>query len=122
MITRLSKAFFLSLILCISANGRVESVRLQSKLVNTTLPYNVILPTDYETSKTTRYPVLYLLHGLMGHYSDWVARTNIADYAAGYRMIVVMPEGNDSWYTDAPTAKYESYILRELIPDVQERY
>jgi len=125
MITRLSKAFFLSLILCISANGRVETVRFQSKLVNTTLPYNVILPAGYETSKTTRYPVLYLLHGLMGHYSDWIARTNVADYAADYRMIVVMPEGNDSWYTDAPTVatgKYESYILRELIPDVQQRY
>ncbi len=124
---RLFKAFLLSLVLCICAlaNGRVETVRFQSKLVNTTLPYNVILPTDYETSKTTRYPVLYLLHGLTGHYSDWLARTNVADYAAGYRMIVVMPEGNDSWYIDSPTIpthNYESYILRELIPDVQQRY
>ena len=105
--------------------ARVETVRFQSKLVNTTLPYNVILPTDYDTSRTTRYPVLYLLHGLTGHYSDWVARTNVADYAAEYRMIVVMPEGNDSWYTDSATVttdKYESYILKELIPDVQQRY
>jgi S-formylglutathione hydrolase FrmB len=110
----------LILIICVSvfANGRVETVRFQSKLINATLPYNVILPTDYDTSKTTRYPVLYLLHGLMGHYNDWVARTNIADYAAGYRLIIVMPEGNDSWYID----KYESYILQELIPDVQQRY
>ncbi len=80
------------------AHARVETVQFQSKLINATLPYNVILPTDYDTSKTTRYPVLYLLHGLMGHYNDWVSRTNIADYAAGYRIIVVMPEGNDSWY------------------------
>ena len=105
-----------------AANGRVETVRFQSKLINTTLPYNVILPVDYETSKTTRYPVLYLLHGLTGHYSDWVARTNVADYAAGYRMIVVTPEGNDSWYTDSTNGKYESYILKELIPDVEQRY
>ena len=119
--------FLLSFVLCVSviANGRVETVRFQSKLINTTLPYNVILPTDYETSKTTRYPVLYLLHGLTGHYSDWVARTNVADYAAEYRMIVVMPEGNDSWYTDSAaiqTDKYESYILKELLPDVEQRY
>src|SRR5438045_3682621 len=36
-----------------------------------------------------------------------------------------MPEGNDSWYTDSATVttdKYESYILQELIPDVQQRY
>jgi S-formylglutathione hydrolase FrmB len=69
--------------------------------------------------------VLYLLHGLGGHYSDWVTRTNVADYAAQYRMIVVMPEGNDSWYTDSatkPNDKYESYLVKELIPDVQRRY
>ncbi len=100
-------------------------MRFQSKLVNTTLPYNVILPTDYDTSKTTRYPVLYLLHGLTGHYSDWVTRSNVADYASDYRMIVVMPEGNDSWYTNSATIttdKYETYILNELIPDVEQRY
>src|SRR5437764_1065947 len=83
----------------------VETIQLQSKLVNATLPYNVILPADYRTSKTTRYPVLYLLHGLGGHYSDWLTRTNVADYAAQYRMIVVMPEGNDGWYVDGASVR-----------------
>lgn len=111
--------------LCSSVAARVETVRFQSKLVNATLPYNVILPPDYDTSRATRYPVLYLLHGLTGHYSDWATKTNVADYAAEYRIIVVMPEGNDGWYTDSATIttdKYESYILQELLPDVQQRY
>ena len=103
----------------------IETVHLQSKLVNATLRYNIILPPDYRASNTTRYPVLYLLHGLSGHYTDWVTKTNVADYAANYRMIVVMPEGNDGWYTDSATVlndKYESYFLSELIPEVQKRY
>jgi S-formylglutathione hydrolase FrmB len=100
------------------ANSRVDTVKFQSKLVNATLPYNVILPPDYVAAKTARYPVLYLLHGLTGHYTDWVGRTNIADYAVQYRIIVVTPEGNDSWYIE----NYETYILLELIPDVQQRY
>ena len=114
------RVILLSFFLCASAaaNGRVETIRFQSKLIEATVPYNVILPTDYDTSRTTRYPVLYLLHGLTGHFSDWVTRTNIANYAGEYRMIVITPEGNDSWYVD----KYESYILQELIPDVQKRY
>jgi len=124
---RFFNAALVTFLLCLSvaANGRVETVRLQSKLVNATLPYNVVLPADYESARTTRYPVLYLLHGLTGHYSDWVARTNVADYASEYRLIVVMPEGNDGWYTDSATVttdKYESYILQELLPDVQQRY
>ncbi|HSP62330.1 MAG TPA: alpha/beta hydrolase family protein [Pyrinomonadaceae bacterium] len=103
----------------------VETVQFQSKLVNTTLPYNVILPPDYRASGTTRYPVLYLLHGFGAHFSEWVTRSNVADYVARYRMIVVMPEGNNGWYTDSAgvaTDRYESYILKELIPDVQKRY
>ena len=103
----------------------VETIQFSSKLINTTVPYNVILPRDYKTARTTRYPVLYLLHGFTGHYDDWIARTNIADYAAQYRLLVVMPEGNNSWYIDSatvPTDKYETYILQELIPDVERRY
>lgn len=106
-------------------SASVQTVQLQSKLVNATLPYNVILPADYRASSATRYPVLYLLHGLGGHYSDWVTRTNLADYASQYRMIIVTPEGNDGWYTDSVSdrnGKYESYILRELMPDVQKRF
>ena len=123
--TRLLSLALLTFCLTQIANARVETVKLQSKLVNATLPYNVVLPVDYDASRTTRYPVLYLLHGLDGHYSDWLSRTNVADYAAEYSLIVVMPEGNDGWYTDSAilaTDKYESYILKELLPDVEERY
>src|SRR5262249_54221658 len=106
-------------------NTSVQTVQLQSKLINATLPYNVVLPPGYRAATVTRYPVLYLLHGLSGHYSDWVARTNIADYVAQYRLIIVMPEGNDSWYVDGAAGvndKYETYILKELMPDVDQRY
>ena len=131
------KRFILSLIVLLSfvsgypfatASGsvpRVETVQFQSQLVNTRLPYNVILPPGYSAASTTRYPVLYLLHGWAGHYSDWITRTQVADYAAQYRLIVVMPEGNNSWYVDSggvAADKYETYILTELIPDVDKRF
>jgi putative tributyrin esterase len=114
----ISPTVLLILFICVPANARIETIQFQSKLVGTTLPYNVVLPADYDTSRMTRYPVLYLLHGLTGHYSDWTSRSNVADHVARYRMILVTPEGNDSWYVD----KYETYILDELIPDVQRRY
>ena len=117
--------FFLFALTVQAQSASVETIQFQSKLTNATLPYNVILPPDYRGSSATRYPVLYLLHGFGGHYSDWVTHANVADYAAQYRMIVVMPEGNNGWYTDSAgvaSDKYESYILRELIPDVQKRY
>lgn len=126
--SRIGGLFLLFLALSCAAhaqNSSVQTIQLQSNLVKTTLSYNVVLPPDYRTASTARYPVLYLLHGFGGHYTDWVTRTNVADYAAQYRMIVVTPEGNNSWYTDSvstTTDKYESYILKELIPDVQKRF
>ena len=92
-----------------------------------TLPYNVVLPVDYDRpdAKAKRYPVLYLLHGLTGHYDNWTTRTKLSDYAAQYPIIIVTPEGNNGWYTDSATVstdKYETYILEELIPDVERRY
>lgn len=121
-------AYLLLLVVSCAAHAQsssVQTIQLPSTFVNTTLSYNVILPPDYRTSTVSRYPVLYLLHGLGGHYTDWVNRTNLADYAAQYRMIIVMPEGNDSWYVDGAGGvpdKYESYILKELMPDVDKRY
>ena len=109
------------------ANPRVQTIQFESKLVGKTLPYNVLLPVNYNQpdSRTKRYPVIYLLHGLTGHYTNWLEKTKLVDYTASYEFIIVMPEGNDGWYTDSatvPTNKYESYILSELIPDVEKRF
>src|SRR5689334_20738138 len=100
------------------AKPRYQTVQFESKLVGASLPYNVILPTDYKrgSSKHRRYPVVYLLHGLKGGAGDWVSsRAHLADYAAAYPFIIVVPEGHDGWYTDSatvPNEKYESYIIQ----------
>lgn len=106
---------------------RYETVQFESALVGAPLPYNVVLPADYKrgSSKDRRYPVLYLLHGLGGSAADWVSkRAHLADYAAQYPFIIVVPEGKDGWYTDGlvPREKFESYFVDELIPDVDRRF
>jgi S-formylglutathione hydrolase FrmB len=112
----------------VDATRRHETVPFESKLVGAPLPYNVILPADYKTdaAKRRRYPVLYLLHGLSGSANDWVSeRARLADHAAHYPFIIVVPEGRNAWYTDsatAPAEKFESYFVKELIPDVDARF
>ncbi len=106
-----------------SVNGRADT--LTSKLMGRDMPYNVVLPADYRTNTTSRYPVVYLLHGLMGHYNDWTDRTKLVQIASKHSFIIVTPEGNDGWYSDNPTVpkdKYESYIIRELIPEIDKRF
>lgn len=111
----------------VKKDSRVQTVQFESKLTGKTLPYNVVLPVDYKQpgAKAKRYPVLYLLHGFTGHYDNWTTKTRLADYAAQYSMIIVTPEGNNGWYIDGasvPADKYETYIIEELIPDVQRRF
>lgn len=88
------------------------------------MPYRVVLPTDYATSKE-QYPVVFLLHGLSGHYDNWTDKTKVAEYAAAYKFIIVTPEGGDGWYTDSasvPNDKYESYIVKELVPEIDQKF
>jgi S-formylglutathione hydrolase FrmB len=102
----------------------VETIQFKSELIGQVLPYNALLPVGYAESNK-RYPVLYLLHGLFGRYDDWVTRTNLVEYAAHYDVIIITPEGHDSWYTDSggvATDKYESYFIREIISDVDARF
>jgi S-formylglutathione hydrolase FrmB len=104
---------------------RVIESKLQSSLLARDVSYRVIVPADYKRKKSERYPVIYLLHGLYGHFSNWTDKTEIATYAAKYRFIIVMPEGNDGWWTDSatvPNDRYESYIVRELIPEIDRTY
>jgi S-formylglutathione hydrolase FrmB len=91
------------------------------------MPYSIVFPTSYAQPgrEKVRYPTLYLLHGLSGNYSNWLSKTKLAEYAAQYQMIVVTPEGGDGWYTDSATVasdKYESYLMQELIPEIESRY
>jgi S-formylglutathione hydrolase FrmB len=108
-----------------TAKCRVETVQWQSKTQGKLLPYNVVLPLDYDQNKTAVYPALYLLHGLTGRYDNWTTFTKLAQYAAAYRLVIITPEGNNGWYTDSPVApadKYESYLVKELIPEVESRF
>lgn len=103
----------------------VKNAKLNSKLMAREMPFRVVLPSDYEKAKEKRYPVIYLLHGLTGHFDNWTNNTKLAEYAARYNYIIVTPEGDNGWYTDSatvPNDKYESYIIKELIPEVEKNY
>lgn len=102
-----------------------QEFKLKSSLMKREMPYRVILPTTYEANKTEKFPVVYLLHGLTGHYDNWTNQSKLVDYAKNYRYIIVTPEGNDGWYSDSqniPDDKYESYIIQELIPEIEKKF
>ena len=86
----------------------LKTVEFASPAVGRTMKYNILLPKDYETS-TTRYPVLYLMHGLSQNYTAWGLQNGTPFYAGLYDdLIVVMPDGGNSWYVNWATNEAEA--------------
>jgi len=89
-----------------------------------TVGFNIILPRDYASS-ARRYPVLYLLHGYTDHYPAWVSYTRLAQYARAYDQIIVMPEGDNGFYTNSasdPNLAWEDFLILDLISYVDGHY
>ena len=99
-------------------------VNYMSKALFRIVPLNVILPVDRFDADTNRYlaeedhkyKTLYLLHGLLGNYTDWVSRTRIQMWAEEKNLAVVMPSGDNAFYfkSRTPWNDYESFIGEEL--------
>ena len=103
--------------------ARLREESFQSQALGRAMKYRVLVPQAYDASDR-RYPVLYLLHGLTGDYKDWTTRTNLAEYTRTMALIVVMPDGENQWYTNATdgNARFEDYIATDLPADVVQKY
>jgi S-formylglutathione hydrolase FrmB len=104
---------------------KVDTVRTFSKAMQKEIPAIIVTPDGY--SKNKRYPVVYLLHGYSGDYTNWASEERGTKYLADtYDVILVMPDGGySSWYFDSPidsAYRYETYISRELIEFVDKNY
>ena len=106
----------------LTPNVRMQDVTFHSTALSRNMPYRVILPSSIRAG--AKLPVVYLLHGAGGGYRDWSNYSDVSQLAES-GLILVMPEGESSYYMNAsarPKDRYEDYITRDLISDVQARF
>lgn len=133
------------------ARGSVHTDTLFAYALGTRKAVTVYLPPSYGTS-TTRYPVLVYLHGLGGNERNWTQAGHLHEtmdslVAAGApEAIIVMPDGDDGWYTTAaalpdlaacaadsarrepaasycvPWPHYDDYVAFDILQHVDRRY
>lgn len=105
-----------------AAVGNIDTLSVDTKMGR---PVNaIVVRPNYYTEKK-QYQVLYLLHGMTGNYTDWSSHMDLVPLATKYNVIIVCPDGQDSFYYDSPIdpkMQFESYIINELIPAVDKRY
>ena len=119
---------FIALIIS-SAVAQVDTVSHYSQSLKKEMRYAITYPESYQNSEKD-YPVVYLLHGAGGGYSNWHKSVKkpdlLPDLANQYEMLIVTPEvGPFSYYYDSPmldTVRYASYITIDLIKEIDENY
>jgi enterochelin esterase-like enzyme len=118
------------------AQGKLEMVEYDSKSVGKKRKALVYTPPGY--SANTKYPVLYLLHGIGGDEEEWrrggqpnlILDNLIADKKAA-PMIIVMPNGRaqpddrpgpNAMATAPAFGKFDQDLLGSLIPFIEAKY
>ncbi|MDB5249953.1 MAG: esterase family protein [Segetibacter sp.] len=119
----LTAALFCTLLQVVKA-AVVDTVVTYSASMKKNIKAVVITPDNYNAA--TALPVVYLLHGYSGNYADWITKATGFEKAADlYNIIIVCPDGNNSWYWDSPVDekyKYETYVSGELVKWVDNHY
>jgi S-formylglutathione hydrolase FrmB len=94
----------------------------------------VFLPPGYQRSSTTRYPVLYWLHGLHSQGFSLLTVTGAAadeDVLVAQKrikpLIIVIPSGGwrlDTEWADgvAPNSSWETFVARDLTRAIDQRF
>jgi len=106
----------------LTPNVVMHDITFSSAALSRDMQYRVVLPASPRAG--TKLPVVYLLHGGGGNFRDWSNYSDVARFAQ-HGLILVMPEGDDSYYTNSaerPKDRYEDYIANDLISDVEARF
>ena len=104
----------------------VDTVNVYSNAMHKSFNCVIVKPDSYKKKKN-EFPVVYLLHGYSGKYSDWIKKVpDIKVEADQLQILIVCPDGGfSSWYFDSPvdsSMRYETYIALEVPAYVDQHY
>ncbi len=106
----------------LTSNVVLRDVTFHSAALNRDMQYRVISPSSVPAGQ--KLQAVYLLHGGGGGFRDWSNYSDVARFAET-GLLLVMPEGDSSYYTnsaDAAQDRYEDYIVQDLISDVEGKF
>lgn len=115
----------LLLILCTGINAaRIDTLQVESAKMNRKIEVIVIVPD--KAIEGIKCPVLYLLHGYGGNARTWLGiKPELPQMADRDGIIVVCPDGENSWYWDSPNVKdsqFETFVSKELTSYIDSHY
>ena len=115
----------------IAQNRFTSNQPFHSEKLGQDLPYAVVLPVGYDADSETRYPVVYLTHGIGCTPDDWndkyiqFEKTLVQLEAEGLGdMIYIFPTGFNSYYSNTYDGRYPymDMFIQEFIPFIDGKY
>lgn len=115
--------------------GKVETFSIHSNVLGADVKYNVYIPSGFKADGE-KYPIIYLLHGLSGNYTNWEERGHVSLVADELirsgeckPVVIVMPNagGKDKvnvWngYFNMPGWRYEDFFFGEFMEEVEKKF
>ncbi|MEE9190460.1 MAG: alpha/beta hydrolase-fold protein [Candidatus Neomarinimicrobiota bacterium] len=125
MITKI--LIYLPIIGVLSGQGTIIDDSFYSESLSVTLMVDVYLPEGYNSQDTTtRYPVIYYLHGFSGNQNSSGTLTKRLDAIIGSStidpVIVVSPAGGTTYWTNNIYGLYEDYVVYDLVTYIDSVY
>ena len=106
--------------------ARQDTLYIRSTKMDTVLGTIVVVPQSATTYPSRKFPVVYLLHGWSGNFTNWPTKADLGRYADQFEFILVCPEGGYAgWYMDSPMnpkLQYESFIIDNVVPYIDRHY
>ncbi len=100
----------------------VESISVPSAKMGREIATTIIIPDGVGDKKI---PTIYLLHGYGGDETAWMKVRDMRPIADRYGVLVVCPDGENSWYWDSPTnekSQFETFVSKELPQYIDTHY
>jgi S-formylglutathione hydrolase FrmB len=135
---RFSPLLWLLLVLFIpwaksQAQGRMDCAALNSRVLNQSVHYCVLLPDDYNATlakHSAPYPALYFLHGLgqneqaLFKSGGWDLIEDLRQQNKISQYIIAAPEGKSSFFINSASgkARYSDFFIHEFIPYIEKKY
>lgn len=116
--------------------SKVETDSIYSEVLKANRAFSIFLPKSYEVETTRKYPILYLLHGMMDTNHGWYERGHLKDVmdqlvdsGEACEMIIVTPNaggnvyaGDWNGYFNMPGWSYENFFYKEFLPYIEKTY
>ena len=107
--------------------AEIQHGTFRSALLKTEVGYNICLPRQYSQQSSTRFPVIYYLHGYEGNessYLDYAKYWRQAEARLGPMILVFVNGGETSFFSDSADGAQpgETVVVKELIPHIDQKY